>query len=123
MSWSHLVHADRNAHESREALCAVAPSLLACDFAHLADEIAAVEREGVEFLHLDVMDGHFVRNITFGPPLVQTVARVAKTTLDTHLMSLVNRELISPDEALEKSQDPNVMREKFQQLGLKLRTL
>lgn len=65
---------------------AVAPSLLACDFAHLADEIAAVEKIGVEFLHLDVMDGHFVNNITFGPPLVKTVAKVAKTTLDTHLM-------------------------------------
>jgi ribulose-phosphate 3-epimerase len=64
----------------------VAPSLLACDFAHLADEITAVEKHGVEFLHLDVMDGHFVRNITFGPPLVETVAKVAKTTLDTHLM-------------------------------------
>ena len=64
----------------------MAPSLLACDFAHLADEIAAVEREGAEFLHLDVMDGHFVKNITFGPPLVQTVAKVAKATLDTHLM-------------------------------------
>jgi ribulose-phosphate 3-epimerase len=64
----------------------VAPSLLACDFARLADEIAAVERHGVEFLHLDVMDGHFVRNITFGPPLVQAVAKVAKATLDTHLM-------------------------------------
>jgi ribulose-phosphate 3-epimerase len=64
----------------------VAPSLLACDFAHLADEIAAVEREGVEFLHLDVMDGHFVKNITFGPPLVKSIAGVAKTTLDTHLM-------------------------------------
>jgi ribulose-phosphate 3-epimerase len=65
---------------------AVAPSLLACDFAHLADEIAAVEKIGVEFLHLDVMDGHFVKNITFGPPLVKTIAGVAKTTLDTHLM-------------------------------------
>jgi ribulose-phosphate 3-epimerase len=64
----------------------VAPSLLACDFAHLADEIAAVEKEGAEFLHLDVMDGHFVRNITFGPALVQTVAQVATATLDTHLM-------------------------------------
>jgi ribulose-phosphate 3-epimerase len=64
----------------------VAPSLLACDFAHLADEIAEVEQHGVEFLHLDVMDGHFVKNITFGPPLVQTVAKVAKATLDTHLM-------------------------------------
>jgi ribulose-phosphate 3-epimerase len=64
----------------------VAPSLLACDFARLAEEVAAVEKEGVEFLHLDVMDGHFVNNITFGPPLVKTVARVAKTTLDTHLM-------------------------------------
>jgi ribulose-phosphate 3-epimerase len=64
----------------------VAPSLLACDFAHLADEIAAVEREDVEFLHLDVMDGHFVKNITFGPPLVKSIASVARTTLDTHLM-------------------------------------
>jgi ribulose-phosphate 3-epimerase len=83
LSWSHLVHAEGRA---REARAAVAPSLLACDFAHLADEIAAVEREGVEFLHLDVMDGHFVKNITFGPPLVKSIAGVAKTTLDTHLM-------------------------------------
>jgi ribulose-phosphate 3-epimerase len=64
----------------------VAPSLLACDFAHLADEIARVEKENVEFLHLDVMDGHFVKNITFGPPLVKSIASVARTTLDTHLM-------------------------------------
>jgi len=64
----------------------VAPSLLACDFTHLADEIARVEKEKVEFLHLDVMDGHFVKNITFGPPLVKSIASVAKTTLDTHLM-------------------------------------
>jgi ribulose-phosphate 3-epimerase len=83
LSWSHLVRAEKNARDPRTA---VAPSLLACDFAHLADEIAAVERAGVEFLHLDVMDGHFVRNITFGPPLVKSIAGVAKTTLDTHLM-------------------------------------
>jgi ribulose-phosphate 3-epimerase len=73
----------------------VAPSLLACDFTHLADEIARVEKENVEFLHLDVMDGHFVHNITFGPPLVKSIASVAKTTLDTHLM------IENPDRYLE----------------------
>ncbi|HKW14845.1 MAG TPA: ribulose-phosphate 3-epimerase [Candidatus Krumholzibacteria bacterium] len=83
MSWSHLVRTEGHARSSRTA---VAPSLLACDFSRLGEEIAAVEKEGVEFLHLDVMDGHFVRNITFGPPLVKSVASVAKTTLDTHLM-------------------------------------
>jgi ribulose-phosphate 3-epimerase len=82
LSWSHLV---QNSARSARAT-AVAPSLLACDFAHLADEIARVEKENVEFLHLDVMDGHFVKNITFGPPLVKSIASVAKTTLDTHLM-------------------------------------
>jgi ribulose-phosphate 3-epimerase len=70
----------------RVSRAAVAPSLLACDFTHLADEIARVEKEGAEFLHLDVMDGHFVKNITFGPPLVKSIASVARTTLDTHLM-------------------------------------
>lgn len=84
MSWSHLVRG--NAREARALRSAVAPSLLACDFAHLADEIARVETYDVEFLHLDVMDGHFVKNITFGPPLVKSIASVAKTTLDTHLM-------------------------------------
>jgi ribulose-phosphate 3-epimerase len=64
----------------------VAPSLLACDFSRLREEIAAVEGEGVEFLHLDVMDGHFVPNLTFGPLLVEAIARAATVTLDTHLM-------------------------------------
>jgi ribulose-phosphate 3-epimerase len=82
LSWSHLVRSE----SPRAARTAVAPSLLACDFAHLADEIARVEKVGVEFLHLDVMDGHFVKNITFGPPLVKSIAGVARTTLDTHLM-------------------------------------
>ena len=54
---------------------------------------------------------------------IQTGANLGMITLDTHLMSLVNRELVSPDEALEKAQDPNIMREKFQQLGMKLREM
>lgn len=65
---------------------AVAPSLLACDFARLDGEIKAVERAGAEFLHLDVMDGHFVDNITFGPVLVEAIRRASTVTLDTHLM-------------------------------------
>lgn len=82
MSWSHLVRAEV-LHAARVA---VAPSLLACDFARLQDEIGAVERAGAEFLHLDVMDGHFVNNITFGPVLVEAINRIATLPLDTHLM-------------------------------------
>lgn len=83
MSWSHLARADARPGAARVA---VAPSLLACDFARLAEEIAAVERAGAEFLHLDVMDGHFVNNITFGPVLVKAIRRVSSVALDTHLM-------------------------------------
>ncbi|MFH1144858.1 MAG: ribulose-phosphate 3-epimerase [Candidatus Eisenbacteria bacterium] len=64
----------------------VAPSLLAADFARLAEEIETIEAAGVEVLHLDVMDGHFVPNITFGPPLVRSVRRTTGMFLDTHLM-------------------------------------
>jgi ribulose-phosphate 3-epimerase len=65
---------------------AVAPSLLSADFANLAGEVAAVEKTGAEFLHLDVMDGHFVPNLTFGPMLVETVQRISTIPLDAHLM-------------------------------------
>lgn len=64
----------------------VAPSILSADFARLADEVAAVERAGADMLHLDVMDGRFVPNITLGPPVVKALRRVTKLPLDVHLM-------------------------------------
>jgi ribulose-phosphate 3-epimerase len=67
-------------------LIELAFSILAADFAHLADEIARAERGGGTIVHVDVMDGHFVPNITFGPPVVQAIRAVTKLPLDCHLM-------------------------------------
>ena len=64
----------------------LAPSILAADFARLADQISAVERGGADLLHLDVMDGHFVPNLTIGPVVVESISRVTKLPLDVHLM-------------------------------------
>ena len=64
----------------------IAPSLLAADFARLADEIDRVERGGADFLHLDIMDGHLVPNISFGLPVVEAVRKTTRLELDTHLM-------------------------------------
>jgi ribulose-phosphate 3-epimerase len=64
----------------------VAPSLLAADFARLAEEVAAVERAGADWLHLDVMDGHFVPNISFGPVVVKALRPHTKLPMDVHLM-------------------------------------
>ena len=61
-------------------------SILASDFAHLADEVAAAERGGGTIVHVDVMDGHFVPNITFGPPVIKALRRVTELPLDCHLM-------------------------------------
>ena len=67
-------------------------SILAADFAHLADEIGRAERGGGTIVHVDVMDGHFVPNITFGPPVVKAIRPITKLPLDCHLM------IESPDE-------------------------
>ncbi|MCL4469187.1 MAG: ribulose-phosphate 3-epimerase [Deltaproteobacteria bacterium] len=64
----------------------IAPSLLACDFSKLADEIAAVEKAGADMLHIDVMDGRFVPNITIGQPVVSAIRKVTRLPLDVHLM-------------------------------------
>jgi ribulose-phosphate 3-epimerase len=64
----------------------IAPSILSADFSKLADEIAAVESGGATVLHVDVMDGHFVPNITIGLPVVKSLRKATKMTIDTHLM-------------------------------------
>ena len=64
----------------------ISPSILSADFANLASEIAEVEKAGVKMVHIDVMDGHFVPNITIGPPVVAKLRKYSKSVFDTHLM-------------------------------------
>ncbi|NNG45831.1 MAG: ribulose-phosphate 3-epimerase [Deltaproteobacteria bacterium] len=77
----------------------IAPSLLSADFGRLAEEVSAVEEAGADLLHLDVMDGRFVPNITIGPPVVAAVKRNAKLPLDVHLM------IVEPEKYLEAFAD------------------
>jgi len=65
----------------------IAPSILSADFTRLAEEIAMIEAGGADLIHVDVMDGHFVPNLTIGPPVIKALKRVATKPLDVHLMN------------------------------------
>jgi ribulose-phosphate 3-epimerase len=76
----------RKVDDLHAAVPLIAPSLLACDFAELGEEIRRVEAAGARVLHLDIMDGHFVPNLSFGVPVVEAIRRSTSLPLDVHLM-------------------------------------
>ena len=80
----------------------IAPSLLSADFGRLCDEIKAVEAAGADIIHLDIMDGHFVPNITFGPPVISKLRGCTKLPFDAHLM------IENPDQFIEAFTDAGV---------------
>ena len=72
----------------------IAPSLLSANFVRLAEDISRIEAAGADWLHLDIMDGHFVPNLSFGPPVVAAIRKITKLPLDVHLMVTNPAELI-----------------------------
>lgn len=104
----------------------IAPSILSADFARLADEIRAAEAGGADLLHLDVMDGHFVPNLTIGPAVVKSVRRITELPLDVHLMVTDPEAFIGPFRKAgadwitfheEVAGDPRALAEKIRALG------
>ncbi len=77
----------------------IAPSILSADFARLKDEIEAIEQGGADVLHVDVMDGHFVPNLTIGPPVLRSIRKYTDLPLDVHLM------ITNPDNFIEQFAD------------------
>jgi len=106
----------------------IAPSVLGADFAHLADEISSADRAGISMYHLDIMDGHFVPNISFGPGIVRTVDKLTPGFLDVHLMLSEPEEYFAPFAKagadsitfhLEVHPDPLPIVKQLRELGVK----